>query len=215
MGELHYLDAWRTNRTLRNGSARAEFYFDLGCPQSYLAAERVERTLGAVVWIPASAATVQGRISAASPAVARERADARAGALRLPLVWPERFPAPTPCALRAAVHAAEIGVGARFALAASRLAFCGGFDLEDPEMLAEAGAASGVPLDDCLRSAGDEALDDQLAGTARMLRNRGVRELPAFRVGDRWFDGESGLLAAAYALHRPDRGQQPAAPRLV
>ena len=64
----------------------------------------------------------------------------RAVELRLPLVWPDGFPVAAPSALRAAAYAAEIGAGARFALAASRLAFCGGFDLEDPEILAEAAA---------------------------------------------------------------------------
>ena len=72
-------------------------------------------------------------------------------ALRLPLVWPDRLPRRARGRSRAAAYAAEIGAGARFALAASRLAFCGGFDLDDPETLAEAAAAAGIPLRACLR----------------------------------------------------------------
>ncbi len=53
------------------------------------------------------------------------------------------------CARRA--YASTIGCGAQFALAAMRLAFCGGFDLEDPEILAEAAAAAGIPLAGLLR----------------------------------------------------------------
>ena len=71
--------------------------------------------------------------------------------MRLPLVWPEHFPRETPAALRAASHAAEIGAGCRFALAARRLAFCGGFDLEGPEILAEAAAAASLRLRTALR----------------------------------------------------------------
>ena len=87
---------------------------------------------------------------------ARGRAP-RAPQLRLPLVWPEHFPREVPAAMRAAAYAAEQGRGGEFVLAAGRLAFCGGFDLDDPEILAEAAAAAGIPLDDCLRAAGDFA----------------------------------------------------------
>ena len=44
---------------------------------------------------------------------------------------------------------------AAFVLAATRLAFCGGFDLEDPEILAEAAAAAGIVLDDYLQASRD------------------------------------------------------------
>ena len=80
---------------------------------------------------------------------------------------------------------AEIGAGARFALAASRLAFCGGFDLEDPEILAEAAAAAGIGLRECLAAAGDPTRDGALHATARGLLARGVRRLPAIRIGER------------------------------
>ena len=74
-----------------------------------------------------------------------ERRAARAG-LRLPLIWPERFPEDVPAAMRAAHYASEQGRGAAFVLAAGRLAFCGGFDLDDPELLAEAAAAAGIDM---------------------------------------------------------------------
>ena len=99
--------------------------------------------------------------------------------------------------MRAAAYAAEIGAGARFALAASRLAFCGGFDLEDPEILAEAAAAAGVPLDECLAAAGDPARDARLHATARAPCARaGSRDLPAIRIGRRWLWGEQMLSEA-------------------
>ncbi|MGI9185472.1 MAG: DsbA family protein [Solirubrobacteraceae bacterium] len=212
MGELIQLKDCRDDRSRPTRDTRPAFYFDPGCPLSYLTAEQIERTLGDVEWIPVAAASVHGALSIEALDELRERAERRARALRLPLVWPDRFPAPSPCALRATAFAAEQGAGARFALAASRLAFCGGFDLEDPETLAEAAAAAGISLRACLHAAGDTTRDATLAATAHGLRARQVGELPAFRVGRRWSAGDSALLAAA-AL-RQDRASfaRPLAP---
>jgi 2-hydroxychromene-2-carboxylate isomerase len=194
MGELIALAERRADRSRRRNGAELAFYYDLSCPFSYLAAERVERLLGDVEWVPvAGGAMGSGR----SPAEVRIRAERRAAELRLPLVWPDRFPARVPAAWRAAVRAADVGAGARFGLAAARLAFCGGFDLEDPEVLAEASAAAGLPLEDCLAAAGDHSLDATLDATARGLRARGVRELPAVRAGRTFHQGEWGLAETA------------------
>ena len=196
MGELIVLAERLADRSRARGPEKAAtaFFFDLACPFSYLAAERVERLLGEVQWIPAADRPVghQAKLSSF-----RSRAESRAAELRLPLVWPERFPVPVPGALRAAARAEQLGAGSRFALAAARLAFCGGFDLEDPEVLAEAAAAAGLTLDQCLAAVGDRALDRSLMATARGLRAQGAGRLPAVRVGGRLFDGERRLLEAA------------------
>jgi 2-hydroxychromene-2-carboxylate isomerase len=212
MGDLIQLDEQRADRSRFIREAQPTFFFDLSCPLSYLTAERVERTLGDARWVPVAFASVHGPYGESDLTALRERAEARARALRLPLVWPDRFPAEAPCALRAAAYASEIGAGARFALAASRLAFCGGFDLEDPETLAEAAAAAGLPLDDCLDAAGDAGRDEPLRATAQGLHAHRVTELPAFRIGGRWFEGESGLLAVITMLRRPANYGQPLAP---
>src|SRR5438477_2932896 len=139
MGELIVLTQQLADRARPRAQAGPAFFFDLACPFSYLAAERVERLLGEVEWVP-----VAGPLHAhADEASDRAAAEARARELRLPLVWPETFPAPAKAALRAAVRATQVGVGARFALAAARLAFCGGFELGSPEVLTEAAAAAG------------------------------------------------------------------------
>ncbi|HYZ80490.1 MAG TPA: hypothetical protein VE571_04435, partial [Solirubrobacteraceae bacterium] len=100
--------------------------------------------------------------------------------------------------------ACELGAGAPFALAASRLAFCGGFDLEDPETLAEAAAAAGVPLEECLSAAGETWRDEELEANAGVLRSHGITELPAIRIGDQWFVGEAGLQAAGALIAEPE-----------
>jgi 2-hydroxychromene-2-carboxylate isomerase len=185
------------------------FFYDLACPFSYLAAERVERLLGEVEWIP-----VAGEAMRKGRPTAELRAGAERGAteLRLPLVWPDRFPSGVPGALRTAVRAGEVGAGARFGLAAARLAFCGGFDLEDPEVLAEAAAAAGLTLDDCLAAAGDRSQDAMLDATARGLRAQGVRELPAVRAGRRFRQGERALAETAAQLRARAVDVRPLAP---
>ena len=200
MGDLIVLAERRADRSRATAAARASFFFDLACPFSYLAVERIERVLGEIEWIPTAGALLRGDDAWSDVTAVRAHAETCAVALRLPLVWPDRFPADTPGALRAAAHAAEIGAGSRFALAASRLAFCGGFDLEDPEILAEAAAASGIGLSACLAAAGDPSRDGPLHATARGLLSQGVRQLPAIRVGHRLFHGDTALAAAATML---------------
>ena len=109
-------------------------------------------------------------------------------------------------------YAAEIGAGARFALAASRLAFCGGFDLEDPEILAEAAAAAAVPLEEALVAAGDPTRDGALHATARGLLSRGVQRLPAIRIGSRVFSGDHAVGEAATLQRARAAAERPLAP---
>jgi 2-hydroxychromene-2-carboxylate isomerase len=174
------------------GGSRSAFFFDLACPFSYLTAERVERTLGDVDWVPCSLPADRRRLTPDLMA----RAERQAFALQLPLVWPDGFPRAVPGAQRAAAYAAETGAGARFALAASRLAFCGGYDLDAEEILADAAGAAGIPVDECLAAAGDCARDARLLATTERLRSSGVPRLPAIRIGRRWLWGEQMLSEA-------------------
>ena len=223
MGQVIYLSEHRSERSRSPVVTQPLFFFDVSCPLSYLTAERIERKLGEVEWVPVDGASL--RAGAAGPRASTEalhaetevhglriRADSCAQALRLPLVWPDRFPGAARCAQRASAFACEIGAGAAFALAASRLAFCGGFDLDDPETLAEAAAAAGVPLEECLSAAGETWRDEELEANAEMLRSRGISELPAIRIGDRWLEGEAGLLAAGALIAGPETRQRLIAP---
>lgn len=230
MGNVIYLADRRAQRAAAPPPQRPTFFFDISSPLSYLMAERIERRLGEVDWVVVDAGRLR-RLAGGSRAGGerlsnlrprgeraegqglRARAEACARALRLPLVWPDRFPGSAPCALRACAFACELGAGGPFALAASRLAFCGGFDLEDPETLAEAAAAAGIPLDECLAAAGETWRDEELAETARRLAAHGIGELPAIRIGERWLAGESGLLAAESLLSEPGLRGRSLAPR--
>ena len=206
MGEVIRLAERRKARRTRRGQGvarvRAEFFFDLACPFTYLAAERVERAFDDVVWTPASKTALRvGSLDSDAGALeaVRAAAEERAAALRLPLEWPETFPVDVPAAMRVASHAAESGRGAAFVLAAGRLAFCGGFDLDDPEILFEAAAAAGLVLEDCLRAAGDRGRDGKIEAAGRRLLAAGADRLPALRVGRSLFWGEEKVAEAAAA----------------
>jgi 2-hydroxychromene-2-carboxylate isomerase len=195
MGTVVSLEARRRGRrpagTERERVSTA-FHFDLADPGTYLAAERVDRLFPGIAWVPTSLATLRAPLSDAEVA-------ARASALRMPLVWPETYPQPRPAAMRAAAYAAEVGRGAAFALAATRLAFCGGFDLDDPEVLAEAAAAAGVGLHEALHAAGVTERDEQMVAEARRLIAAGADQLPLVRVGRMIFPGEARIGAASAA----------------
>ncbi len=207
MGDVIRLSE-RREALRRRGTGRqrershAELFFDLASPFTYLAAERVERGFDEVVWTPASSDALR-RSSLADDAVGaaavRRAAEERAAELRLPLVWPERFPADVSVAMRVASCAADAGRGAAFVLAATRLAFCGGFDLDDPEILAEAAAAAGVGLEDCLRAARDEARDGAIEAAGRCLLAAGADQLPALRVGRALYWGDERVGEAVTA----------------
>jgi 2-hydroxychromene-2-carboxylate isomerase len=197
MGDLIRLAERRNGRgPRRRPGERAQFYFDLACPFTYLAAERVDRALPDAVWTPATAVAFRDVLR---PDRMRREAEARAAALRLPLVWPERFPAGVPAAMRVAGHAIECGRGAAFAIAAGRLAFCGGFDLDDPEILADAAAAAGLPLESALRAAGDRRRDEAIEAAGADLLAAGAERLPALRVGSALYWGECQIAAALAA----------------
>ena len=207
MGDVIMLAERR--QALRRGRAgrlrersRAQFFFDLSCPFTYLVAERVERGFDEVVWTPASSAALRRGCLAhddVAAAAVHRAAEERAASLRMPLVWPDRFPGETSAAMRVAALASEAGRGAGFVLAATRLAFCGGFDLDDPEILAEAAAAAGVVLDDCLRAARDESRDGRIEAAGRALLAAGADRLPALRVGRALYWGERRVGEALHA----------------
>jgi 2-hydroxychromene-2-carboxylate isomerase len=194
--------ARRARPRQRSAFVRAEFLFDLSCPFTYLAAERIERAFDDVTWTPASTTALRRGALAGdevSVAAVRAAAEERAAAVRLPLVWPETWPAEVPAAMRAAAHAAATGRGAAFVLAAGRLAFCGGFDLDDPEILAEAAAAAGLGLDACLHAAGDRSHDGAIEAAGRRLLAVGADRLPALRIGRALYWGETQVADAAAA----------------
>jgi 2-hydroxychromene-2-carboxylate isomerase len=212
MGDVIRLDQRRAAaRQAPTGRAstrlKTTFYFDLASPFTYLAAERVDRLFPALTWRPASAEALHaGNALSAAAALEADQAAAeqRALALHMPLVWPDAYPAGARVAMRvAALAASDGGRAAPFVLAASRLAFCGGFDLDDPEVLAEAAAAAGLGLPEVMAAAGDRSRDGQMEATALRLLAHGADRLPVLKAGRTLFCGEHRIAEAAAAVRRP------------
>lgn len=209
MGQLISLTdriAERDQERVQGGAGGAAFFFALDCPVSYLVAERVERDLGEIAWMPT--------LVASSTAWGRERlrqARMVAEQHRLPLVEPDNFPFDARPVTRAAVFAASHGAGASFALAAMRMAFAGGFDLSDPDVIAEAAAAASMPIDDTVQAATESAYDASVEVSSRGLLSRGILEPPVVRIGGGWFSGFDALggnsaFSAARASYQAHAG---------
>ena len=201
MGTVISLQERRLARRSRVGAPRgarprATLFFDLGSPHTYLAAERADRLFARLEWLPASADALHAtQLTEQEMRVVSDRALL----LGLPFVWPEEPLHAVREAMRVASLAAERGCGSAFVLAASRLAFCGGFDIDDPEILAEAAAAAGIGLRETLAAARDVGRDGAIEDAGRLLLAAGAVRLPALRVGRTLFCGEDRLLEAAAA----------------
>jgi 2-hydroxychromene-2-carboxylate isomerase len=143
------------------------FSFDVASPLTYAAAPGVEPEHGEVVCCP--------MLDPRGDQVwaGREEVERVAAAAGLPLAWPERRPDGR-AANRVAIHARDRGRGLAFALAAGRLAFGGGFDLDATGVLAQAASAAGLDADEALAAAGDERYDLELRATARRAAERGL-----------------------------------------
>src|SRR6516225_11682762 len=100
MGEVVELKDQLADRSRPRGAGGAAFFYDVACPFSYLIAERVERALGEVEWVPAPVVVLDGGARWAHVDATRVLAERHALAAGLPLVWPDRFTPSTRYALR-------------------------------------------------------------------------------------------------------------------
>ena len=187
------------------------FYFDLGSPLAYLAAERVLHAVpGPLPWIPVLARELPGAESFDAFRCREERdifrseTERRARDLGLqPLVWPSAFPFDSEPAMRAATYARAIGRAVPFALAAFRQAFAAGRDLSREDWIAVAGAACEMHPRALLTGAGRRNIAEELARTTEAAAAAGVRDVPAVRIGEAVFHGERALEQAGGQLPTP------------
>jgi 2-hydroxychromene-2-carboxylate isomerase len=187
------------------------FYFDLGSPYAYLAAERISRLftdaeLGQPEWRPILLGGLFQRFGRDSWMNGPEReagmreCERRAEAYGLqPLRWPEPCPANTLYAMRVATYAKSIGRSISFALAAFRQAFAGGRDLTDPDNVAIAAAACELHPNAIAKGAASESVKLRLRRTTERAGDLGVRGVPSVLVGERVFWGDDRLDEAVVA----------------
>jgi 2-hydroxychromene-2-carboxylate isomerase len=189
---------------------QAAFYFDLGSPQVYLAAEQVLQTFAgtgvAVEWQPVLAEGLDGDDEFVAARCREEQdilrldVERRARELSLqPLRWPATFPFDSRLAMRVATYAKSIGRTVPFAQAAFRQAFAGGRSLAEEDSVLIAAAACEMHPAAVLQGAGLRSVAQQLEQSTGEARAAGVRSLPAVRVHEQVFHGERALAQAASA----------------
>jgi 2-hydroxychromene-2-carboxylate isomerase len=189
-------------------SERPVFYYDVGSPYSWLAAERVNSELPEVpVWRPILLGGLFKALGRQSWADTDARADGmreierRAAEYGLPEVrWPDPWPHNTLLAMRTATFATSIGKGVSFALAAFRQAFAGGRDLSVPDNVLIAAAACELHPNAVTRAVEQRTVKDALRSATQEALERGVVGVPSIAIGDRVFWGDDRLSEAARAL---------------
>jgi 2-hydroxychromene-2-carboxylate isomerase len=197
-----------TGRTPDRVSDAPAFYFDLGSPDAYLAAERALEVLPGVEWVPVLAAGLAGAQSWDAFRCAEERDIAlarieRAAAARglQPLRWPDPFPFDAAYAMHVATYARQIGRTVAFALAAFRQAYAGGRSLAEPDNVVIAASACEMHPAAVVRAAGLRGVQEALASATALAARRGVRDVPAVWVPvASVFHGDADLERAASAL---------------
>ena len=134
------------------------FAFDLASPWTYLAADAVAERFPEARWVPALAALARR--------ADRRRVERAAAEQGVRFAWPTAARPDGTAAARAAAYAAEHGRAQEFALAASRLAWGWGEDLDDHELIAQAAGIAELPLDPVLEATFDPRRDAVLRAAA-------------------------------------------------
>jgi 2-hydroxychromene-2-carboxylate isomerase len=190
---------------------RAVFYFDLGSPYAYLAAERIsavfdEHGAEQPEWQPILLGGLFKRFGRDSWANGSGRAEGlaeverRAAAYGLPPIrWPEPFPGNSLIAMRTAIFAKEIGRAVSFSLAAFRQAFAAGRDLSVTDNVWVAAASSELHPRSLATAIARDAIKARLRDATDRAGDLGVVGVPAVVVGDEVFWGDDQLELAARA----------------
>jgi len=190
--------------------ARITFYFDLGSPYAYLAAERLHTLLPEPIgWQPVLLGglfKLTGRSSWALGDYRRRQAgmaeiERRARAYRLPpLRWPDPWPTNYLTAMRAATFAFSVGRGREFTMDAFRSAFQHGRELRITAHVLEAGVQSGLDRDRLEAGITDPQTKRALKDATDAAYELGVFGVPTIAVDGELFWGDDRLENAAAHL---------------
>jgi 2-hydroxychromene-2-carboxylate isomerase len=190
---------------------RPVFYYDLGSPYAYLAAERVNSLFVEAIgeppeWEPILLGGLFKRFGRDSWAHGPGRTEGiaeverRAAAYGVPPVrWPEPFPGNTLFAMRVATYAKQAGRAVAFSLAAFRQAFAGGRDLSERDHVLVAAAACELHPRAVLAAAERDSVKTALRAATERAGDLGVRGVPAIVANGDVFWGDDRLGDAAAA----------------
>jgi 2-hydroxychromene-2-carboxylate isomerase len=185
----------------------ATFYFDIGSPYAYLAAQRLHTVLpGPVRWQPVLLGglfRLTGRSSwALGDPERRQRGMAeierRARGYGLPAMrWPDPWPADYLVLMRAATFAFTIDKGHAFAQAAWRRAFQEGVELSDAANVLELAPEIGTSHEELAAAVADPEVKRALRDATEAAHAAGVFGVPTVAVGGELFWGDDRLEDAA------------------
>jgi 2-hydroxychromene-2-carboxylate isomerase len=186
------------------------FYFDLGSPYAYLAAERLESVMAdPVQWQPVLLGglfKLTGRSSWALGDYRRRQAgmaeiERRTRGYGLPpMRWPDPWPSNYLVAMRAATYvfgSAGSGCGRAFTVRAFRDAFQRGADLSVAANVLAAAREVGVDQAELAAAVADPQVKDALREATGAAFAAGVFGVPTLAVGDELFWGDDRLEDAA------------------
>jgi 2-hydroxychromene-2-carboxylate isomerase len=191
------------------------FYFDLGSPFAYLAAERMHQVLPEpVTWRPVSLGALfklTGRSSWAmgEPAgrqTGMAEVELRARQYGLPDVrWPDPWPTNYLFAMRAATFAFGVGRGREFTLQAFRAAFQHGRDLSVREHVLRAAGEAGLDPQAVRDGVEQPEIKLALRSATDAAHELGVFGVPTLAVAGELFWGDDRLPDAATALRHSEQ----------
>jgi 2-hydroxychromene-2-carboxylate isomerase len=197
-------------------TADITFYFDLGSPYGYLAAERLATVLpepirwqpvllGGLFKLTGRSSWALGDYQRRQTGMAEIERRARSYGLRA-MRWPDPWPTNYLYAMRATTHAFTAGRGREFALAAYRAAFQHGVDLSIDAHVRRVGAQAGFDPDELDAATRDAKVKQQLRDATDAAYERGVIGVPTIAVGDDVFWGDDRLEDAAAHLRAARSG---------
>ena len=186
------------------------FYFDLGSPYGYLAAERLPRLLPEPVhWQPVLLGGPFKLAGRSSWALGDERRRAagmaeierRARAYGLPpMRWPDPWPDDYLTAMRVATYAFAADRGREFAMQAYRDAFTTGSDLSIPDNVIASAQRAGLDPAAIRAAADDPEIKRALRAATDAAYDLGVFGVPTIAIGPDLFWGDDRLEDAAARL---------------
>jgi 2-hydroxychromene-2-carboxylate isomerase len=189
---------------------RISFYFDVGSPYAYLAAERLGTVLPEpIAWRPVLLGglfALTGRSSWALGDYRRRQSgmadiERRARGYGLPpLRWPDPWPTSSLHAMRTAIHARRAGREREFAAAAFAVAFVEGHDLGEQRNVLAAVERAGLDAAEAERATREREVKDELRAVTDEAHSRGVFGVPTVAAGEELFWGDDRLEEAAAAL---------------
>jgi 2-hydroxychromene-2-carboxylate isomerase len=191
----------------RAAASPATFYFDLGSPYAYLAAERLGGVIpGSVRWQPlllGGLFKLNGRSSWALGDYRRRQSgmaeiERRVRGYGLPAIrWPDPWPTDYLQAMRVATFAFTVGRGRHFTMTAFRDAFQRGSELSIDANVFDAAERAGLDRRAAEAATGDPQIKQALRDATEAAHARGVFGVPTIAVGGQLFWGDDRLEDAA------------------